>query len=91
MSYSEVTIKRLFARSQNQCAMPKCSAPLIIGETVVGEICHIRARSKKGPRFDATLSAAQRDEFPNLLLLCSTVRSREEVSVAARIMIARQG
>lgn len=72
MSYTEVTIKRLFARSQNQCAMPKCSAPIIIGETVVGEICHIRARSKNGPRFDEALTAAQRDEFPNLLLLCST-------------------
>ena len=72
MSYSEVTIKRLFARSQNRCAMPKCSAPIIIGETVVGEICHIRARRKNGPRFDAALSAAQRDEYANLILLCST-------------------
>lgn len=72
MSYSEQTIKRLFARSQNQCAMPKCTSPIIIGDTVVGEICHIRARRKNGPRYDATMTAAQRDDYANLLLLCRT-------------------
>lgn len=72
MRYSDKTIKRLFARSQNQCAMPKCTAPIIVGETVVGEICHIRARRKNGPRFDSKLTAAQRNEYGNLLLLCRT-------------------
>jgi hypothetical protein len=72
MSYSDVTIKRLFTRSQNQCAMPKCTSPILIGNTVVGEICHIRARRKNGPRFEPVLTAAQRDEYPNLILLCAT-------------------
>lgn len=76
MSYSEVTIKRLFARSQNECAMPKCASPIIIGDTVVGEICHIRARRKNGPRFDPNLTADQRDGYSNLILLCSTCHKR---------------
>lgn len=76
MSYSDVTIKRLFACSQNQCAMPQCLSPILIGNTVVGEICHIRARRKNGPRFDSVLTAAQRDEYPNLILLCATCHKR---------------
>ena len=72
MAYSERTIKRLFARSQNVCAMPHCKGPIVVGETVVGEICHIRARRKKGPRFDASLTPAARNDYENLLLLCRT-------------------
>lgn len=72
MRYSEKIIKRLFARSQNRCAMPDCSGPIVIGDTVVGEICHIRAKNKKGPRFDASLSPSARNEYDNLLLLCRT-------------------
>ena len=72
MSYSDKTLKRLFARSQNQCAMPKCTGPIIIGETIVGEVCHIRARRKNGPRFDPNLTARQRNEYRNLLVLCRT-------------------
>jgi len=72
MSYSEKAIKRLFARSQNQCAMPGCTGQIVVGETVVGEICHIRARRKRGPRFDSRLSLAERNAYENLLLLCRT-------------------
>lgn len=35
-------------------------------------MCHIRARRKKGPRYDPTLSAKERDGFDNLILLCPT-------------------
>lgn len=38
--------------------------------TVVGEICHIKARSSGGPRYDATQSESDRDAYENLLLLC---------------------
>lgn len=72
MSIQPQTIKRLFAKSNNQCAMPKCPAPIVIGDTVVGDICHIKARSKKGPRFDASLTAVEKDSFGNLILLCKT-------------------
>jgi hypothetical protein len=37
---------------------------------VVGRICHIRAARAGGPRYDATLSPAERHAFENLLLLC---------------------
>lgn len=72
MSYSDLTLKRLFIKSGNNCAMPKCTAPLLIGETVVGEICHIKARRKNGPRYDPALTLPQRNDFPNLILLCPT-------------------
>jgi hypothetical protein len=52
--------------------MPDCNSPVIISETVVGEICHIRARRKGGARYDPSLTSSQRDEFENLLLLCRT-------------------
>jgi hypothetical protein len=72
MSVQLTAIKRLYLKSRNQCAMPKCTAPIMIGHISVGQICHIRARSKKGPRYDATMSPDDRDAYANLLLLCST-------------------
>lgn len=72
MSYSDLTLKRLFIKSGNICAMPKCTAPLLIGETLVGEICHIKAQRKNGPRYDPALTLTQRNDFPNLILLCPT-------------------
>lgn len=68
----ESTIKRLFGMSRNQCAMPDCKSPLIIGDAVVGEICHIRARRKGGARYDPSMTPTQKTEFDNLLLLCGT-------------------
>lgn len=58
--------------SGNKCAMPDCKSPLVIENVVVGEICHIRARRKGGPRYDPAITQSQRDEFENLILLCST-------------------
>lgn len=72
MPVSLTTTKRLFAKSGNQCAFPWCKASLIVGDLVIAEICHIRARRKGGPRYDPTLTAEARDEFKNLLLLCPT-------------------
>jgi hypothetical protein len=72
MSVSLPTIKRLYAKSNNRCAMPKCQDPIILNEVPVGEICHIKARNKKGPRYDAILTAIEKDDYPNLLLLCRT-------------------
>ena len=72
MSVTLPVLKRLYAKSNNRCAMPKCAAPIIVQEIPVGEICHIKARNKKGPRYDATLSAKEKDDYSNLLLLCRT-------------------
>lgn len=72
MTVQSITIKRLYAKSSNQCALPKCDAPIIINGIPVGEICHIRARRKNGPRYDPSLSTRDRDAYSNLLLLCRT-------------------
>ncbi len=64
-------IKLLFALSGNQCAMPGCYVP-IYNETGVGtgEICHICAAKKGGPRYDSNQSETERHAYDNLILLC---------------------
>lgn len=72
MLYKTV-LKRLFAESGNICAFPGCQTELIHRETgsVVGEICHIKAKNKGGPRYDENQSVDERDGYENLVLLCS--------------------
>jgi hypothetical protein len=66
------TIKRLFALSKNQCAFPQCNLPIVEeGGTVTGIVCHIKARSEKGPRFDPSQTDEERHGFENLVLMCS--------------------
>lgn len=68
---SEKTIRRLFALSGNICAFPSCSSPIVeTAGTITGEICHIKAQSVGGPRFDKTQSEQDRHAFDNLILLC---------------------
>lgn len=66
------TIKRLFAVSGNRCAFPDCSQFLIdqTSGKVIGEICHIKARSGGGPRFDSTQANTERNGFGNLVIMC---------------------
>ena len=68
---TDKTIKRLFAMSGNICGFPGCSLPIVESAgTITGEICHIKARSLGGPRFDETQSEEERNGFDNLILLC---------------------
>lgn len=68
---AEKTIRRLFALSGNVCAFPECSLPVVESAgTITGEICHIKAKSKDGPRYDKTQTNEQRHAFENLILLC---------------------
>ncbi len=68
---SEKTIRRLFAMSKNMCAFPDCPTPIVEDNgTVTGEICHIRAHRRGGPRFDEAQSVTERHSFDNLILLC---------------------
>jgi hypothetical protein len=80
MGIKDNTMKRLFGISRNQCAMPDCKSPIIIEETVVGEICHIRARRKGGPRYDSSLTTVEKDDFENLILLCGTCHTLVDAS-----------
>jgi hypothetical protein len=70
---SPTTIKRLFALSNNRCAFPRCISPIITPSgSVIGKICHINARSKGGPRYDAKQTDEEGNSFANLMLLCGT-------------------
>ena len=64
------TVKHLCLASGNRCAFPKCDEPMVTGTTIVGEICHIKAVSPGGPRYDAAQSEDERHGVDNLLLLC---------------------
>jgi hypothetical protein len=64
-------MKRLFMHSGNRCAFPKCTSPLEIGTTVVGEICHIEADRPGGPRYNDKQSPTDRQGYDNLILLCA--------------------
>src|SRR5882672_2726342 len=69
---SRATVKRLFAHSGNRCAFPSCTTDLVQGDVIVGEICHIKAASPNGPRYDGDQSAKDRHSYDNLVLLCAT-------------------
>jgi hypothetical protein len=72
MTPSAADVKRLFALSGNRCAFPKCRTSLVQGQTLIGEVCHIKAANPGGPRYDATQSGAERHGAANLILLCGT-------------------
>ena len=65
-------IKLLFARSGNLCAFPKCTSPIAQGDTLIGEVCHIKAARPDGPRYDLTQTAEERHVYGNLILICPT-------------------
>ena len=67
---SAATVKRLYALSGNRCAFPRCTAPLIHEGVVTGEVCHIKAASPEGPRFDPQQTEQERNAFENLVLMC---------------------
>lgn len=87
---TRTAVKKLFAFSRNRCAFPKCEVPIVEDSgTVTGIICHIRARSKGGPRFDAKQSPEQRHDFANLILMCSrhskVIDSEPKLYTAAKL------
>jgi len=63
-------VKRLFALSGNRCAFPKCESPLVQSGSIVGVVCHIKADSPGGPRYDTEQTDNERHAFENLLLMC---------------------
>ena len=69
---TERIVKKLFALSGNRCAFPKCPTAIVQreSETVIGKICHIKARSPKGRRYDPHQTDEERHGFANLILLC---------------------
>lgn len=80
VTYRDEVLKVLFGLSNNMCSFRRpdggaaCEEKLIDPKwySVKARICHIRARSAGGPRYDPTMSDLERNDFPNLLLLCPT-------------------
>jgi hypothetical protein len=71
MEPSLPTVKRLFALSQNRCPFPNCGISLVEDSgTIMGVVCHIKARSRGGPRYDPQQTEEERHSFSNLILLC---------------------
>lgn len=70
------TIKRLFAVGGDCCAFPGCMIPLVDGESVRVQICHIKGKGegkgkKPGARYDSGQSDEERHGFNNLILMCA--------------------
>ena len=67
----------LWARSGGFCQNPACNSDFFVifadGKvTSTAELSHVIGRSKRGPRGDNELSAEERDECENIILLCPT-------------------
>ncbi len=66
----------LWGRAANRCAMPDCRIELVMDasetddESLIGEECHIVARSPDGPRGDVSFPKERIDKYDNLILLC---------------------
>lgn len=74
MAISDVTIKKLWARSAGLCAYPGCAencAKFLAGDVdiIVGEMAHVIASSPGGPR---GVPGGGTDDYDNLVLLCPT-------------------
>lgn len=65
------TLKRLLAKSGNQCAFPDCQHELFTEDDVfVAQLCHIEAVSPEGQRYNKHKSVKETNAFDNLLFLC---------------------
>jgi hypothetical protein len=66
----------LYMKSGGFCAFPECGKKLVEKPTakdkaaILGEVAHIVADSRQGPRGKEPLSTANRGKHPNLILLC---------------------
>jgi hypothetical protein len=65
--------KLLWGRAAARCAFADCRTRLTEAEgaATYGNVCHIVAESPNGPRGQSILTKAQRNSYPNLILLCS--------------------
>lgn len=76
MAISTRTQKMLWGKAAGRCSYPTCKEELVMeatstdDESLIGEACHIVAKSKDGPRGDSQLSSEDRDKYPNLILMC---------------------
>lgn len=65
--------KNILAASGNECAFPGCTRLIfdLQHETLIGTICHIRARCENGPRFSAAQTEDENRGYGNLVAMCA--------------------
>lgn len=70
--YSRPVLKKLYALSHNICALPSCEVTFAKPEwpQVRARICHIAGLNEGSARYDPAMTDVERNDFPNLLLLC---------------------
>lgn len=89
MSLSVLTRKRLWGRAGNRCGIADCrrelneSSESVGGGVITGHEAHIVAREHDGARGDSPLTAEQRDDYDNLVLLCPTHHKIVDTDVEA--------
>ncbi|WP_433630179.1 hypothetical protein [Chryseobacterium cucumeris] len=70
------TQKKLFADSGGYCQNPGCNKNLFIeigdSKFQIAEMAHIISAGDKGPRSETSLTANEKGDFNNLILLCPT-------------------
>lgn len=72
----EKETKILLLKSGGICAFPKCDQGLVVKQNnncdpvIVGEIAHIIAANRQGPRGKADISPEELNKHSNLILLC---------------------
>jgi hypothetical protein len=70
-NYTDITLKRLFGLSGNECAFSTCKKKLVNQKNALdSNICHIEAASEGGERYNTGMSDKERADYPNLILLC---------------------
>lgn len=72
MAISDPNIKRLWGKAAGRCSFPGCNQDCLVhltsaSPTIIGEMAHVIAKSKGGPR---GASEDGSDEYVNLILLC---------------------
>jgi len=74
MGISLKTHKMLWGRAGNRCAICRKELVMDITQTddpsIIGDECHIRAKSPNGPRYDPNFPLEKIDKYENLILLC---------------------
>jgi hypothetical protein len=69
---SDETLRSLYLRSGNLCAVKSCNTVIINNSGVMtGHICHIEAAMPDGARYNPNMTNEQRRQADNLMLLCA--------------------
>jgi SMODS-associated and fused to various effectors sensor domain len=80
--YTDQTLKLLWGRAAGRCAVPICRIELYVDKNEhdpivpIGDIAHMHSHSDSGPRALSVLSAKQRNDYENLILLCKNCHFR---------------